>query len=144
MKRYAFALFSALIFLQGCAALPPTTQEDRDYLSDAAALYATQPIIPESEIKDAWARAQVFLNLYGELKIQTATDYALNTYNPIQYDARCAFAITKVPIGDGKYKIALQCYTNNIFCGSKVNRYSQIAYYYILTGKIRPYLLNRN
>lgn len=61
---------------------------------------------PEAEA--AWGRAQVAVNRYSNMKIQVATDYLVETYNPIDYgDFGCA--VERSPISGERTSISARC-----------------------------------
>src|SRR5690242_18680637 len=55
--------------------------------------------LPKSESDDAWGRANLYLANNSTMKIQTASDYLLETYNPTSV-GRIGFSITRSPIKD--------------------------------------------
>lgn len=82
MKLAASALyFLVVIGLSGCVTGPTaSTPEQEAYLQEIMA----EPIefdLPKSQGDDAMGRAQVFIAKYSSMKIQTATNNVVDTYN---------------------------------------------------------------
>jgi hypothetical protein len=72
--------------LVGCAAMTANlrlTSEEESYLEKANA-FPLEFVIPKSQADDAWGRAQSFIAKYSDMKLQTATDFILQTYNPMR------------------------------------------------------------
>jgi hypothetical protein len=55
--------------------------------------------LPMSESDDAWGRANLYLSNNSSMKVQTASDYLLETYNPTSV-GRIGFSITRSPVKD--------------------------------------------
>lgn len=89
MKKTVLML-AALLVLSGCVHLPlHGIIPDNEYLTPEQKTYlqeiGKQPLrfdVPKAEALDAWGRAQAFVSQHSGMKIQTATDFVLETYNP--------------------------------------------------------------
>jgi hypothetical protein len=91
--------------------------------------------LAKSEAEDAWGRAQSFIGRFSSMKIQTATDYVIQTYNPVGSGINFGYYITKTPLGD-EVEIEVQCPTDNMFSGKDADINAHIAALYIDTGML--------
>ena len=85
---------------------------------------------------DEWQRAQFWIGTYSGLKIQTATDVMIQTFNPSDNSTQRGFTVTREPVGGGEYVIRLGQYCDNLLgCGSaKDPEVEQAFLYYVQTG----------
>jgi hypothetical protein len=93
----------------------------------------------KEESTDAWGRAQSFVAQYSSMKIQIATDYVIETYNPVSRSTLVAFGyhITKTPIGGSRVRVMVKCSSDNMFAGDMARVNAQILAYFIQTGELR-------
>ena len=93
-------------------------------------------ILPRSEAKDAWGRAQVFVSDYSTFKIQVATNFIIETQPPNGM-AGYGYKISKMPINN-KVQFKVEC----IFSGVSISDNHQaklnakILSYYMKTGRL--------
>lgn len=149
-----FLIFVCFL-LTGCAAfaipkyLTNPTPEESLYMEKVR----DQPLefeISESDVKTAWGRAQSFIGQYSSMKIQIATDYVIQTYNPTFDGLNRSFGyyVTKTPMGDNA-KISIRCLGEppNTFDGKPfptVELNAHILAHYIKTGELPyPHLIDR-
>lgn len=106
-------------------------------------------LAPAGEIGDAsyiqcdsgcavpWQRAQVWLAKHSTMKVQTATDVLLETYNPTGGIGRLGFSLTKEPTATpGSYRINVQAVcTGTLGCAPTDVEARQALLYYVKTGK---------
>ncbi|MEO6046012.1 MAG: hypothetical protein ABIQ57_00925 [Candidatus Kapaibacterium sp.] len=89
-------IFLALTVISGCATvLPP---EQSAYMEKVRA-FPLEFSMPKTAEHDAWGRAQTFIGKHSSMKLQTATDFVINTYNPLSA-SDIGYNITKTPHGD--------------------------------------------
>jgi hypothetical protein len=86
---------------------------------------------------DAWGRAQSFIGRFSSMKLQSATDYMIQTYNPTDNGVNYGYNITKTPLKD-TVQITVQCSSNNMFAGGDATKNAHILAYYISSGEL-PY-----
>lgn len=55
--------------------------------------------IKSSQDRDAWARANYYVHTNTDMKIQTANEFLIDTYSPINFNDQ-AFTISRFPQGD--------------------------------------------
>lgn len=129
--------------LSGCAttSMLKLTPEEQTYLEKAKA-FPLEFTIPKSEADEAWGRAQSFIGRFSSMKLQTATDFVIQTYNPASPAVDFGYYVTKTPMGD-KVQITVQCNTGNMFAGADANTNAHILAYYIKTGELVPRLISR-
>lgn len=95
------------------------------------------PVTCDTGCKVAWQRSQFWIAKHSLMKIQTATDVLVQTYNPTKAtDQTYGFTVTREPMGGEKYRITLET-----SCANQYNGCSPIAddvkaafYYYVATG----------
>jgi len=153
MKKYsvdAMVVILVLGLLSGCAAwkLPPITPEEQARLDEFAReeqtyLAKAMPFpleftIPKGEADEAWGRAQSFIGRYSSMKLQIATDFILQTYNPSGIDF--GYYVTKTPMGDN-VQITVRGLTDSWFAVAAANKNAHILAYYIKTGELIPRLI---
>lgn len=93
--------------------------------------------VERSKGDDAWGRAQSFLGRYSSMKLQIATDFVIQTYNPTEDEVDFGYSVTKTPIGDN-FEFQVGCSCGNMFGGSEARRNAHILSYYIMSGEL-PY-----
>jgi len=144
MRKYAIEVTVAILvlaLLTGCAttSMLKLTPEEQMYLEKAKA-FPLEFTIPKSQADEAWGRAQSFIGRFSSMKLQTVTDFVIQTYNPISPNVDFGYYVTKTPMGD-KVQITVQCNVGNIFSGADANTNAHILAYYIKTGELVPRLI---
>jgi hypothetical protein len=144
MKTKVFVLFCLIFYLSGCAQYmdrPPTAIGDEaTYLEKAMATPLTFSITKE-KAEEAWGRINGFIGQYSSMKIQTASQYIIQTYNPsdtIHY----GYSANRAQKGD-EYEFSVSCFSGGGFGGVKKipNQNAHILAHYALTGEIIPHLV---
>lgn len=77
------------------------------------------------------------------MKIQTATDFVLETYNPPGTEVKFGYSAIKTPMGD-EVEFEVRCTCGNMFAGKQVSRNAHILAYYALTGEVNPKFIDMN
>lgn len=142
MKKLFVLLVLALVAL----ACEPTIQLTPD--QQAFVYRAMQQPIPVVVAKDkaeeAWGRIQSFIAQYADMKIQIATDYVIETYNPLHHEF--FYKAIKTPKGN-TVEFILQCEKASIDMTSidktkaKCDRNVHLWALYAVTGEILPELV---
>jgi hypothetical protein len=109
------------------------TAEERSYLERAEAC-PLEFTIPADEADAAWGRAQSFIGRFSSMKLQTVTDFVIQTYNPREGNVDFGYYVTKTPLGD-QVRITVECIKGNLFSGADAKRNAHILAYYIKTGE---------
>jgi hypothetical protein len=117
------------LFLCGCVALTP---EDQAYL-DRANAFPLQFRLPHEQAEFAWGRAQSFIARFGDLKIQTATGYVIQTFTSTPQNMGYGYLISRTPIGDDD-AYTVSCVTANMFLQDVAEKNAHVLAYYIATG----------
>lgn len=132
-----FVMIFAFVFV-GCASriaqMKLTT--DQQVALDKAMAFPLDFEIDKTDGTDAWGRAQSFISKYSPMKLQTVTDYVLETYNSVDY--AFSYNVTKAPLKD-KYQITVQCHVPSDswqWHKDDANRNAHILAYYIATGQL--------
>ncbi len=132
----------AALMTTGCAAMTGITRvytsEERAYL-DRAMATPQEIVVEKAKSEETWGRAQSFVGRFSDLKIQAATDYILETHNPVcgpyGCGGLCGFSATKTPAGD-KVRIS-----GHPICDPDSEKYKRIGAlfrYYVATGEEPP------
>jgi len=114
----------------------PATPEEAAYLERVMACPLIF-VIPTDEAELAWGRIQGFLGKYSSMKIQTATDYVVETYNPAQSAVDFGYSIVRTPVEEG-VEIVIRCVTGNMFCRREADLNAHILAHYARAGEIMP------
>jgi hypothetical protein len=134
------AVFLASVcFLSGCAALVDTmalSPAERQYVQEVKQ-FPLNFNVPKAEAEDAWGRAQSFIAQYSSLKIETATNYVIQTYKSPEIKVAFAYSVTRAPLGD-IVEFTVECTTGNEFAREDAWVNARILACYIATGKL-PY-----
>jgi hypothetical protein len=88
--------------------------------------------IPKEKEKEAWSRAISYINNNSDMKIQTQTDYMIETYNPITAGKK-GFTITKEISGD-EIILEVKVIGNSGYLWNSYREEQKCAYY-IKNGK---------
>jgi hypothetical protein len=129
-------LFALLALLSPVACLMPTTSASlAAALAPAASMGTT--VECDSGCTIPWQRAQVWVANHAPMKIQTATDVLLETYNVTSYEAKYTMTVTKTPLDTpGRYSISIGLSCANMFgCSPKESDVRLAFLYYVATGK---------
>ncbi|MDP8227154.1 MAG: hypothetical protein P9L89_05900 [Candidatus Celaenobacter polaris] len=126
----------------GCARVQ-LTPEDKAFCAKAAAC-PLELIISKDKAEEAWSRAHTWIAKYSSMKIQTVTDYILQTYNPVDraFPIIYAYSLTKTLMGS-EVQITIECFSNNRFATRQTSHNAHLLAYYIKTGENHPHLINR-
>lgn len=114
MNRLLAALLAATSFgIIGCATGPAATSPAEVAYLDGIMKEAVEFDIPKEQGDDAMGRAQVFIAKYGSMKIQTATNNVVDTYNVPQSNVLMpqsyGYKVLRANIGD-KAHITIECF----------------------------------
>lgn len=96
---------------------------------DVRELWELQPTtftLPAAQDKDAWARANYYVNTYADLKVQTANEFLVETFNATRLASGTSFSVNRLPQGN---QVQFTVNSNNPTAGRK-------CAYYIATGKL--------
>lgn len=87
---------------------PPITASEKAELERATAS-GTRFSIPREAAADAWGRAQVFVQQHSSMKIQTVSEYVIETFNPAPAPGQAfGYSITRSPTGDS-FAFEIRC-----------------------------------
>lgn len=107
------ALSLSVLLAAGCATTgtskhgPLTPQEETDLARAMQTPLAFE--IPSGDAQIAWGRAQVFVHKHSRMKIQTATDYVIETYNlDCSVTAGARYVARKIP-GTDAARVEVDC-----------------------------------
>jgi len=126
----------SIFALQGCMTTSNLTSQQQNYLDKAM----NQPLtftVDSAHVEKAWGWAQSYIAKYSSMKIQNATDYVIQTYNPGMHDAMYGYKVVKTDIQD-KYELTVNCFTGNVFTAKAAEKNAHILAYYLKTGENPP------
>lgn len=138
--KWILSFFVLTVFV-GCVSLEPTkmSNEEMQFLQKVM----EEPLtfdVPADSIEVVWSRAINFLSNYGDLKIQTVTDYYIDTYNPIPSGTlmnpqkNYAYKINRVKM-DKSYQISVSG-SANFLNGTWIEENLHLMAYYVRTGNM--------
>ena len=148
MKRILIA-FVVCLFFVSCAAYMAyldqpikATPAEADYLSKALAMPLTFSV-PNAKAEETWNRINVFISKYSSMKIQTATNYNIETYNPTDTN-EYAYKASRLLKGE-ETEFVVNCFSGGAFEGVKniPNQNAHILAYYAFSGEIVERLISR-
>lgn len=146
MRRKLYFLICGVFYLSfvciGCASVRLTPEDNA--FCDKAATCPLELIIPKNKAEEAWSRAQTWIARYSSMKIQTVTDFIIQTYNPPDklLPFMYGYSITKTLIGNN-VQISIECFCNNRFATKQMSHNAHLLAYYIKTGENRAHLIKR-
>ncbi len=90
----------------------------------------------QAQCSEYWERAQLWLAKHSQMKIQTATNVMIQTYNPINSDVIYGFSVIKEPVGNSAYSIQMTMACGNAFgCNPEPIYVRNAFYYYVKNGQ---------
>lgn len=149
LNALAWAVAVVALGLTGCATVPmPTSPEETAFLAEVVK-ESPDFDVDNARADEAWSRAQAFVAQRASMKIQTATDYVLETYTP-QPDAfnpGYGYRVTRAKTGD-KTKFTVLCFNGNVYTPGQLAqlpaRNTAMLARYIRTGELKyPGLIAR-
>jgi hypothetical protein len=127
----------------GCALQVQLTPEEKAYLKRVQST-PLRVSVHLDEDQQAWGRAQTFVAKYSPFRIQTATDFVLQTYH-ISDRVSWSYSITRSP-GKSDVIFEVACTpTNSFLSGDYASRNAHILAHYIKTGELPyPHLIHKS
>jgi hypothetical protein len=141
-RKRAVSSIVLCILALGCGSTAPlvgTAEDEKQYLRDVdkTGLAVT---VSAADLAVAWSRAASFISKYSTMKIQTSTDFVIETYNPEMsrdaLDPWYGYKVVKTPLGDGKTKIDVLCTRFGTASEDRSLRNARILSFYIETGRL--------
>ncbi len=134
MKRLLAA--AAVLSITGCVhtQMIELTAPEREGLRAAMA----QPLtftVPKEQAGDAWGRAQSFVGRFSSMKLQTASEFVIQTFNPVGSSVAYGYYVTRTPLG-AEHQFEVQCVFGNMFSAEDANANAHLAAHYISTGQL--------
>lgn len=94
-------------------------------------------IIDKTEEEAAWGRAQSWLVKHSSMKIQTVTNFIIQTYTPAGRGVDYGYNIIKTLMKD-EVQIEVQCGSQNPFAVKDAKNNAHLLAYFIKTGDPTP------
>jgi hypothetical protein len=127
----------SLVAIFGFATLASCTPSTAE-ISNALAVIPSNPTIVtcDSGCVPQWQRAQIWLANHSVMKVQTATDALLQTYNVPGYEPNYSFSVIKEPQQvAGQYRISMTMACGNpLGCAPSEAQVLQSFSHYVRTG----------
>ena len=135
VKNVLSGLMLALT-LAGCThvSMVKMTPDDQAGLNKALS-FPLRFTVPKDQAGEAWGRAQSFVGRFSSMKLQNATDYVIQTYNPVGSNVAWGYQITRTPLGD-RHQFDVVVVQGNPLSGSDGSTNAHIAALYIGTGEM--------
>lgn len=137
------------LFVAGCSTPPRATGPEETAFLASVASEAVEFDIPKASADDAWGRAQVFIAKNASMKIQTATDFLVETYNPTPdaFMPSYGYRVTRSAAGD-KMRFSVECFTGTEYSPGKLAQVpmqnAKILARFMRTGELPyPHLVAR-
>ena len=138
MKALVFTLVLAVTGT-GCVTLPP---EQQAYLAEMRETPTGFGVAKKDE-EVAWGRAQSFIGRFSSMKLQTVTDYVIQTYNPPESKVQFGYYVTKTP-SEAIIQINVECVTGNPYFQHQCRQNAGMLATYIKTGALKyPHLIRK-
>lgn len=127
----------------GCASQVQLTPEEETYLKKVQST-PLRVSVPLDEDQQAWGRGQTFVAKYSPYRIQTSTDFVLQTYH-ISDRVSWSYSITRTP-AKSEVIFEVSCTpTNSFYGGDYARRNAHILAHYIKTGELTyPRLIHQS
>jgi hypothetical protein len=110
------------------------TPDEQAFL-DKANAFPLEFTVQNEDAEMAWGRAQSFIGRFSSMKLQTATDYVIQTYNPSSSGVAYGYHVTKTPLGKST-QFNVTCNTGNLFAMGDALSNAHILAYYMSTGEL--------
>jgi hypothetical protein len=130
-----------IVLFISCASAPPLTEAEQNYLYK---IINTPLEWHYAKQNDAlyWGRAQSYVGQYSSMKIQIATEFILQTYNPpektrlsdLTKKDEYGYYITKTPLSNDSFSISIRSIPET----EDGIRNAKICSWYIKTGELPP------
>jgi hypothetical protein len=96
---------------------------------------ASPPICAQAVCTEQWQRAQLWIANHSKWKIQTSTDVVIQTFNPVGMEASYGFAVSREPLGEGRYRITMKMACGNALgCNPSADDVTAAFYHYVASG----------
>ena len=135
-----FVLSIEIIGLSGCAqrqVSPQIQAYDIRVMSQP-----TTFSIPTKKAEEAWSRAQQFIATLSNFRIQTSTDYVIQTYMINSSWPKYGYSVTRTINGNNTNFIVKGVCTN-IFSGDRALYNAHALSHYMVTGELIEQRINR-
>ena len=96
--------------LSGCATVDDATMARAAELASREVVCAS-----EDECEIMWGRALNWVVEHSTYRIQMQTDNLIQTYGPSPNSPAPAYMISKIPLGEGRYRIDFRAGCDNMF-----------------------------
>ncbi|MHB8811282.1 MAG: hypothetical protein ACYC9M_14925 [Desulfobulbaceae bacterium] len=135
-----FLVSVGMIGLIGCAARqvsPEIQAYDMRVMSQP-----TTFTIPTEKAEEAWSRAQQFVATLSSFRIQTSTEYVIQTYMIDSSWPKYGYSVTRTVSGNNT-NFMVKGYCTNIFSGDRADYNAHALSHYMVTGELMEQRINR-
>lgn len=118
--------------------LSPREQAEQTKIANTPLIFT----IEKSKSDETWGRAQVWLTSYASYKIQTATDYVLQTFAPVESNSDdYAYEVTRLPGGTSD-TFTVKCVAGSAWLyGDNALMNAKVFAHYLQTGTMIGWLM---
>lgn len=113
--------------------LPPRSDADRAVLETAMGAPLTV-VLEKPQADEAWTRVQVFIAKHSGMKIQTSTEFLIETYNPTR--GSVGYKATRAPATGGKVELSVMAFASGDFMSVCAERNGRLLAHYAQTAAI--------
>ena len=135
-----FIVTLGLLLIVGCAGkqIPP-----QFYAYDCRVMsQATTFTAPNEKAEEAWSRAHQFIATLSSFRIQTATDYVIQTYMSDSSWPKYGYSVTRTT-SNSTNTFIVKCYCSNMFRADRAKYNAHALAHYMVTGEVIDQRINR-
>lgn len=143
-KRFV-ALAVAVVVCVGCGMITPAMMDkppkatDEDGRAYLARVMQTPLIftVPKERSDEVWSLVNAFIANYSSMKVQTASDYIISTYNPTDV-LHYGYSATRAIKAEG-IEITVMCFSGGLSHAKRIpEQNARVLALYLQTGELRP------
>lgn len=131
---------AGIIVLSGCAGRqvsPEIQAYDMRVMSQP-----TTFTVPTEKAEEAWSRAQQFIATLSNFRIQTSTEYVIQTYMMESSWPKYGYSVTRTISGNNT-NFVVKGYCTNMFSGDFAQYNAHALSHYMVTGELIEQRINR-
>lgn len=135
-----FIISATIILITGCAGRevsPEIQAYDMRVMSQP-----TTFSIPTEKAEEAWSRAQQFIATLSSFRIQTATEYVIQTYMMKSSWPKYGYSVTRT-INGNNANFVVKGYCTNMFRGDDAEYNAHALAHYMVTGELIEARINQ-
>ena len=140
LKRHFLIVSAVVLLIIGCAG-QQVTPEIQAYDTRVMS-QPTSFSLPTENSTEAWSRAHQFVATLSSFRMQTVTDYVIQTYMMESAWPKYGYSVTRTTSGD-RTNFSVQCFCTNRFSGKNAEYNAHALAHYMVTGEVIDQRINR-